>query len=130
MPISEARRQTAHEARMRNRGYVKETKRFGRCLVCGAQDPRCLQYHHLLPEKKFMGITEMANAGYSWKKLKVEIAKCVLLCANCHDILHHCLAQGPIEVVMICLEEKYPENRDHNWAVLCGAIEKAKRGVK
>ena len=60
----------------------------GKCSVCGyAHYIGALEFHHLDDSKKDFGIS---NKGYtrSWKKVKEELDKCVLLCANCHRELH------------------------------------------
>ena len=70
------------------------------CWVCGESDPVILQFHHIDPTTKYrssspsnnhrssygrsMGISGMVNSPYTLSKLKEEIAKCVVLCANCH----------------------------------------------
>jgi 5-methylcytosine-specific restriction endonuclease McrA len=60
----------------------------GRCQVCGYD--RCaeaLEFHHLDSEVKDFGIS---SRGYtrSWDKVRQELAKCLLLCANCHREVH------------------------------------------
>ena len=60
----------------------------GRCSQCGYD--RCLdalEFHHVDSSVKDFGIS---NRGYtrSWKKVREEIEKCVLLCANCHREFH------------------------------------------
>ena len=60
----------------------------GRCNRCGYD--RCvdaLEFHHLDSSMKDFGIS---NRGYtrSWKKIREEIEKCELLCANCHREVH------------------------------------------
>lgn len=55
----------------------------GKCQLCGYNRyPGALDLHHVLGEKSF-GI---GDKGYtrSWEKIRAEIDKCVLLCANCH----------------------------------------------
>ena len=55
----------------------------GRCQICGYNKyPGALDLHHVNGQKSF-GI---GDKGYtrSWKKIKEEIDKCILVCANCH----------------------------------------------
>ena len=55
----------------------------GKCQICGYfKYIGALELHHVFGTKEF-GISEK---GYtrSWEKIKAEIQKCVLLCANCH----------------------------------------------
>ena len=60
----------------------------GRCSRCGYD--RCvdaLEIHHLTSSEKDFGISDR---GYtrSWKKIRAELEKCELLCANCHREVH------------------------------------------
>jgi hypothetical protein len=64
----------------------------GECRKCGYD--KCwsaLHFHHIDPKNKEFAIFE-CRPGYkktrNWDKLKVEIDKCILLCANCHTELH------------------------------------------
>ena len=59
----------------------------GKCVVCGYNKcVKALEFHHLDPSKKDFGLG--TNTNRSWEKVKNEIEKCVLLCANCHRELH------------------------------------------
>jgi len=56
----------------------------GKCEICGYKKYQgALDLHHKDPKKKDFGI---ADKGYtrSWEKIKAELDKCVLVCANCH----------------------------------------------
>ncbi len=60
----------------------------GSCVVCGYDKcSSALEFHHLDPaekeEKSRAGITRM-----SLSRLKEELRKCVLVCANCHREIH------------------------------------------
>ena len=60
----------------------------GGCEKCGYN--RCidaLEFHHNNSSGKDFGISEK---GYtrSWIKIKEELDKCILLCANCHREIH------------------------------------------
>ena len=60
----------------------------GKCCLCGFDDfQEALEFHHVNPAEKEFTI----SAGYnmSWQKIKHELDKCVLLCANCHRELHN-----------------------------------------
>lgn len=46
-------------------------------------------FHHIDPSTKINHIAEMVNSSYSLDTLKAEIKKCILLCANCHRVLHY-----------------------------------------
>jgi 5-methylcytosine-specific restriction endonuclease McrA len=60
----------------------------GKCSICGYN--KCLaalEFHHLDPSQKDFGISH-AGATRSFEKIKKELDKCVLLCANCHREVH------------------------------------------
>lgn len=57
------------------------------CSVCGESDPVCLDFHHLDPKTKSFNIGVQLGS-YSLKRVKLEILKCEVLCANCHRKLH------------------------------------------
>jgi hypothetical protein len=48
-------------------------------------DPVCMDYDHL-GSNKFNSISRMIANGNSWERIETEIAKCELVCANCHRI--------------------------------------------
>lgn len=56
------------------------------CADCGERDPRVLEFDHLDPSRKSDDISKLFSDGYSWgsEKLRVEIRKCRVVCANCH----------------------------------------------
>lgn len=44
-------------------------------------------FHHTDPEGKEIGVSRIVS-NRTWKKVKLELDKCVLLCRNCHSQLH------------------------------------------
>lgn len=74
--------------RARLRAWVNERKRERGCADCGETDPACLDCHHRSDADKTMEITEMVTYGHSKANLREEMAKCVVLCANCHRKRH------------------------------------------
>lgn len=64
----------------------------GKCLKCGYN--KCLsalEFHHLDPSKKD---PEYYSLKVNFSKLKSELDKCVLLCANCHREEHDLLTSA------------------------------------
>jgi hypothetical protein len=62
----------------------------GACGICGyRKNYSALTFHHKDPSKKLFGIDLRQCSNRSWKVLKTEVAKCSLLCHNCHNELHH-----------------------------------------
>jgi len=58
------------------------------CLVCDEATYCCLEFHHLDAGEKDLEVSVMARKGYSWERVMEEIAKCAVLCSNCHKKLH------------------------------------------
>jgi hypothetical protein len=59
-----------------------------RCNICGyTGSPEAFDFHHKNKELKQYLISSILH--YSWKNLKNELDKCILLCANCHLIIHY-----------------------------------------
>lgn len=55
--------------------------------ACGETDPRCLDFHHH-EDNKLFSVGETASRVRSIQAVKDEIAKCKILCANCHRKVH------------------------------------------
>jgi hypothetical protein len=72
----------------RKNSKIKAINYKGNCCVkCGYnKNITALDFHHLNPKEK--EITPSRLNGKSWEKLKKEIDKCILLCANCHREEH------------------------------------------
>ena len=67
----------------------------GKCAICGYDKSiNALEFHHLDSGKKDFGISAK---GYtrSWKQVKDELDKCILLCSNCHREVHDGITQLP-----------------------------------
>ena len=72
--------------RDRNRGYVYEVLSTSQCLDCGYGNWLALQFDHRNPAEKVMDVSVLMSAGVGLARLKTEIAKCDVVCANCHTI--------------------------------------------
>jgi len=60
----------------------------GVCMGCGHRvHARLFEFHHLDARTKDFAISADGILR-SWKKIEAELAKCVLLCANCHRETH------------------------------------------
>lgn len=66
----------------------------GACQLCGySRCLRALSFHHRDPAEKDMKIG--ASFNRSWEACRIELDKCVLVCANCHMEIHAGLVQIP-----------------------------------
>lgn len=57
------------------------------CAGCGEDRIPCLEFHHIDPE------TKVFNVSMAWRKkgtnaILRELAKCIVVCANCHKLIH------------------------------------------
>lgn len=53
------------------------------CVICGESDPACLDYHHTQPDKKKFSIGSVSSS-IPTQAIRIEMKKCVVICANCH----------------------------------------------
>ena len=82
--LSEKRRKE-HQA---NRLFITQQKIGKVCTSCGVDDYRVLDFHHLNSDEKEIHLGSSTAAYWSKEHILREIAKCIILCANCHRILH------------------------------------------
>lgn len=54
------------------------------CEECGEADIRTFEFAHIDATTKAFGISRAVRLGRSWQEVLSEIAKCRILCANCH----------------------------------------------
>ncbi len=69
-----------------NRQFLSRYKRFIGCQNCGEKEPIVLDLHHDNPGGKEGDPSNLCSR--SRKRLKEEVRKCIVLCANCHRKVH------------------------------------------
>lgn len=69
------------------REEIKKYKHEKKCEVCREDHPRALDFHHV-GDKAHL-VSSMVSNGYGITSIMKEIAKCKLLCANCHRLEHY-----------------------------------------
>ena len=74
------------EKRKRLQALVRKYKANAGCARCDEADPRCLDLHHV--GRKNFAVAEGLRRGYAEKRIWDEIARCEVLCANCHRKEH------------------------------------------
>ena len=100
------------EKRIRARSVVSVTRhrrdlkqkaieyKGGRCAICSYDKFNgALDFHHLDPKEKDFALSG-SGITKSWAKVKEELDKCILLCANCHREVHgglHWLVSSMVE---------------------------------
>lgn len=70
--------------RKRNREFVWNYLSQNPCGQCGETDPIVLEFDHRDPSLKITEVCTMVGGGWGLQKIEEEIAKCDILCANCH----------------------------------------------
>lgn len=59
-----------------------------RCMGCGYTSPLPVyELHHHDQAGKETNVSQIMH--HSWAKVEEELHKCILVCANCHRVLHH-----------------------------------------
>lgn len=85
------------EVRRRMKQWIKDLKTVP-CMDCGVTYPYyVMDFDHRDPSKKADTINRILNNG-SWRKLREEVAKCDVVCANCHRERTHKHLAGEAEV--------------------------------
>lgn len=68
------------------KAWVDNYKMNQGCTKCGySEHPVALHFNHLQPVQKHYTISVLVKKG-SLDRIKEEISKCEILCANCHAI--------------------------------------------
>lgn len=75
------------DLRKKKKIWLEKHKRELGCSKCIENDPSCLDFHHRDPTQKEMTIS-LGIARASLERLQKEVAKCDILCSNCHRKLH------------------------------------------
>ena len=61
----------------------------GKCGKCGYErNLAALAWHHLVPATKCFPLDLRSLSNRSERDIRVELEKCVLVCANCHAEIH------------------------------------------
>ena len=131
-----------YRTRLKDRAvYVMGDK----CQCCGYNKTNsALEFHHLDPSQKDFSIS--TNSNRSWKSVRNELQKCVLVCANCHREIHcniidttdlksslneeralqidSLLEQVKLKQIFYCSECGCEVSRGNNLCPKCAAIKK------
>lgn len=87
--------------------YINSYKETHPCEICGESRIVCLDFHHKEKNKKNFAISEAVQNRIKLARIKLEIPKCMVVCANCHRVIHEDEAGENTKA-----EWKYQENYD------------------
>ena len=68
--------------------WFREYKEELQCSECDEDNSICLDFHHIDRTTKRDTVCSLVINGYSIETILEEIAKCIVLCANCHRKKH------------------------------------------
>ncbi len=86
--IKKRARKFKNASRARNSKHLKQYLAVHPCVDCGEDDIRVLDFDHVRGEKDG-AVTKLANSPVSVERLRAEIDKCEIRCANCHRKKHY-----------------------------------------
>ncbi|WP_222915422.1 hypothetical protein [Natrinema sp. SYSU A 869] len=70
------------------RQWTHNLKRDAGCDRCEESDPACLDFHHF-GDKKEATVAKLVSNGQPKDRIRTEINRCRVLCANCHRTEHY-----------------------------------------
>ena len=74
------------DIRTNNLAKIQKIKQDSGCIDCKVKYPHYMLDFDHLPEYEKIGSPANIGRRHSWKKAIEEIAKCEIVCANCHRI--------------------------------------------
>lgn len=75
--------------RQSRRVIIDQMKLQSGCMDCGYNlHAVALDFDHLVPSEKKFNISQ-SIVNHSWESILLEIAKCQVVCSNCHRIREH-----------------------------------------
>ena len=86
------RKSEVRKRRKALREWYNEVRKETECADCGMSGEVCswlMEYHHLPGFDKTSSVSFLVNNGYSKERVREEMAKCEVLCANCHRVRHY-----------------------------------------
>lgn len=85
---------TNHLTKKQERGWKRKAQlvvmKGGKCERCGYNEfLPALCFHHLDPTAKESGLSTVHLYNMTWQQCIEEASKCMLLCHNCHTVIHY-----------------------------------------
>ncbi len=85
-PLAQAKSARKYKAKIK--AIIVEAKGVP-CADCAVRYPTCvMDFDHRIPAEKLGNIG--SGAGWGEARLRAEIAKCDVVCSNCHRLRTHC----------------------------------------
>lgn len=77
------------EVRQELSRWLRDYKSQLSCTSCGFSHHAALDFHHIDPSTKNKAIGDFRGSVCTKEMILEEIAKCAVLCSNCHRIMHY-----------------------------------------
>jgi predicted HNH restriction endonuclease len=75
----------------------------GKCQLCSFSEYLgALEFHHIDPKTKDEGVSRLIR-GRLRQKVIDEVNKCVLVCSNCHKMIHAGIKKCP-ELIIVSVD--------------------------
>jgi hypothetical protein len=71
--------------RQASRNWILNYLSSKKCIDCDTSDIRVLEFDHTSDDKDY-NVATLVSQGYGLATLEKEVAKCDVVCANCHKI--------------------------------------------
>ena len=84
---AEEHRRKVARRRKKLRKFLSDYKENSKCEICEEDTVCCLEFHHVDGAKE-IDISKAPAYGWSIERILDEIAKCRILCSNCHKKVH------------------------------------------
>ena len=91
MPYKDPKKQkeACKKYKRRRHDWLEEYKGTLACELCGYhKHTAALEFHHRNPKEKTRNVSRMMNQNASQADVMKEIRKCMVVCSNCHAIIH------------------------------------------
>lgn len=82
------RADTRRRNQLRIKSWFEELRLRLRCVRCGESHPACITFHHRDPATKEFEVSVGVARSKSIARIEREMAKCDVLCVNCHLVAH------------------------------------------
>lgn len=105
--------------RYKQKIWFKEFRSKLSCSRCTETYYACLHFHHIDPTTKKANVSKLVHQVRSREQILEEIAKCEVLCANCHAKLHN--EDADYEKILSQLEKQLAEltaNKSNDTSVM------------
>ena len=66
----------------------REWKSTLSCVKCGYSHPAAIDFHHVIKSPDNQRVTDLVRNGRFGAAKKEALERCIVLCSNCHRVLH------------------------------------------